>query len=281
MSLTDPTDMESVIAAARASMSPQILFQDKHFAKVFVPATNGTGAIVNVPLEKTLSTPVRKRGVVTVFDAASFNMVLADNKDAGDISIYINRDPENPTVTAVLNGNGTHGPGWGDFLVSIDFRPTPQWLRWKSIDSKFLDQLEFAEFVEDNLADIREPAGATMLEIASYLVATKSADFKSGVRLSSGQVQFQNIENIETKVGAGAIEVPEMITLGIAPLQGSAAYSVPTRFRYRLTDGRLKLGIKLQRVEDLMHGVIDDVIAKIERGTNISVFEGLAPSPTA
>lgn len=274
-----PDNIQSVIDAARAGNRPTTLFQDKHFAKVFIGGIDRPGSVVDIDLEKTLDKPVRKRGSVIVFDPASFNMVLADNKDAGDISIYIDRNPEHPVITAVLNGNGISGPGWGDFRAQIAFRATPQWERWKGIDGKFLDQTAFAEFIEDNLADIFDPAGATMLEIATYLQATKSVDFKSGIRLSSGQVQLQNIESVEAKVSAGAIEIPEMITLCLAPLQGSATFKVPARFRYRIQSGTLFLGIKLQRVEDLMKNVLDDVIAKIERGSNISVFEGAAPQP--
>lgn len=67
--------------------------------------------------------------------------------------------------------------------------------------------------------------------------------------------------------------------LALAPLQGGAPYAVPARFRYRLEDGKLRLGIKLERVEDLMDRVLEDVIAKIERGSNVSVLDGRAPQP--
>lgn len=272
-------NMQAVIDAARKAAEPNVLFKGDAFAKVFIPrGRDGTGEIVDIDLEKTLPFPVRKRGRVTVFDAASFNQIIADNGDAGNIAIYLDRNPEAPSIVAVLNGHGKDGAGWGDFRVNISFRPTPQWQKWRQIDGQMMAQSEFAEFIEDNIADIAEPAGATMLEIATYLQATRTTNFKSGIRLSSGAVQFQNLEDVNAQVGAGLMAVPETFTLALSPLFGAPLYRVPARFRWRLVDGKLRLGIKLQRVEDLMGTLIEDVIAKIERGSNVSVVDGLPPA---
>ena len=273
--------MQAVIDAARAVSAPTEIGGNETFRTYFIPGFgNHPSRIESVDLETGLKGPLRKRGTVTVFDAASFNMVLADNAGAGDVAIYIDRNPIRPAVVALLNGHGKGGPGWGDFRAQIEFRKTPQWEKWTSIDGKLLPQTAFAEFIEDNMEDIAEPVGARMLEIATYLEATRTVNFKSGIRLSSGEIQFQNLENLDAKVGAGAIAIPETIVLGLAPLQGSPLFRVPARFRYRLSDGKLTLGVKLQRIEDLMRDVLDDVVAKIERGANVSMIEGRAPEVT-
>ncbi len=271
-------NVQAIIETARRGASPYFLGelpQNNHL--MFVPNL-GDGTVVD--LEKHLAVPVRKRGQVAVFDAASFNIVIADNMDAGDVSIYIDRNPVKPAVVAVLNGHGKKGAGWADFRAVLQFRETPQWQRWNAINDKFLPQLAFAEFIEDNLEDIADPSGATMLEIATYLEATKAVDFKSGIRLSNGLGQLQNSESIDAKVGTGKIAIPEVFTLAIAPFFGIDRYKVPARFRYRITDGKLTLAFKLQRSEDLMEQVLGDILAKIERGTNISVLEGLPPPAT-
>jgi uncharacterized protein YfdQ (DUF2303 family) len=274
-------NLQAVIDAGRAQLPPTKLHHTPGRELYFVPrGANGDGQFYTHDTEAGAATPLRKRGAVTVFDAASFNMVLADNKDAGNIAIYIDRNPTKPAVVAVLNGNGPAGPGWGDFRASIEFRPTPQWAKWTGIDGKMLPQATFAEFIEDNLADIADPAGARMLEIATHLEATRTVNFKSAMRLSNGNVQFHNNEDTDAKVSAGKIDVPEIFVLALAPLQGLPLYKVPARFRYRITEGKLALGLKLQRVEDLMTSVLDDVVAKIDRGDNISVIEGRAPDAT-
>jgi uncharacterized protein YfdQ (DUF2303 family) len=275
--MTDQTDMQAVIDAARQGQRIENLRPDVYPVLWAPNAARGEGAVV--ALERYLAAPERKRGTIDVFDAASFNQVLRDNDGAGAVSIYLDRNPEKPSVVAVLNGHGEAGPGWGDLRCRIVFQSTPQWAKWRGIDGKLMGQTEFAEFVEDNLADIADPPGATMLEVATAFQATRTTAFRRAVRLGSGQLQFENSENIEAKVGAGLIEVPETLTLALAPLQGCPLYQVPARFRYRLEDGKLRLGIKLQRIEDLMREVLEGVIAQIERGTNVSVLDGIAPPP--
>lgn len=279
--MDEPNNMQAIIDAARSGATTNVLFQDARHATVFLPiGKDGHGEIVEVELEKWLAAPARKRGHVVVYDAASFNQILADNRDAGNIAIYLDRNPDCPSVVAVLNGHGKGGPGWADFRAEIAFRPTPQWLKWKAIDGKLLPQSVFAEFVEDNLADIADPPGATMLEVATYLQATRTTNFKSGLRLADGTVQFQHLQDDDAKVGAGLLAVPELFTLGIAPLFGLPPYRVPVRFRYRIVEGKLTLGVKLQRVEDMMAQIVEDVIANIERGADVSVMDGKAPEPT-
>lgn len=267
--MMDENDMQSVIAAAREGVAPVLQTPGN---LVFSPQTRDF-----VSLEAFLPAPTRKRGTVTVYDAASLNMVIADNSDAGNVVIYLDRDLNNPRIVAVLNDCGANGPGWRDFRAEIAFRQTPQWQKWKAIDGKMMPQASFAEFIEENLSDIADPPGASMLEIVTYLEATRTVNFKSAVRLSNGAIQLHNAEDIDAKVGSGRIEVPETFTLGLRPFLGTEPYSIPARFRFRIQDGKLHLGFKLQRVEDLMQQLIDDVVAKIERGANVSIIEGKAP----
>lgn len=277
----DDSNMQAVIDAARAVGKPEAIAGNAAMQPFFIPEFGAHASRVEtIDMEKGQPKPLRKRGIVTVFDAASFNMVLADNRDAGNIAIYIDRNPTKPAVVAVLNGHGKDGAGWADFRAQIEFRQTPQWAKWTGIDGKLMPQVTFAEFIEDNMEDIADPSGATMLEISSYLQVTRTVNFRSGIRLSSGAIQFQNVQDDDAKVGAGSIAIPETITLGLAPLQGSPSFRVPARFRYRLKEGKLELGVKLQRIEDLMRDVLEDVVAKIERGANVSVIEGRAPDAT-
>lgn len=274
--MTEKSDMQAVIDAARQGVKPDVISENVYY----LPNANaGSGAVAS--LERFLAAPQRKRGETLVFDPASFNQVVRDNMQPGRASIYIDRDVAKPGICAVLNGNGPAGPGWADLRVRIGFRPTPQWQKWQAIDGKLLGQAEFAEFVEDNLADIVMPAAAQMLEVVTQFQATRTTAIRRAIRLSNGLMQFEHTENIDAKVGAGLIEVPEAMVLSLAPFIGCPLYEVPARFRYRLTDGALKLGVKLQRVEDLMRVVLDDVVQKIERSTDISVLEGVPPVPVA
>lgn len=253
-------NMQAVIDVARSSVVATKIETVGGVAIYATPGRDGGVSLQTVSLETGLAAPIRKRGTVKVFDAVSFNAIIGANDDAGNVTIYVNRDADAPAIVAVLNDMGETGTGWGDFRAEIVFRFTPQWKKWTAIDGKMLSQAEFAEFIEDNLGDVMTPPGADMLEIAQYLSATRSVDFKSAIRLSSGQIQLQNVENLDAKVGSGQTAIPEVITLGIAPVFGLPPFKVDARFRYRITDGKLKLGIKLQRIEDIMEAVVNDMV---------------------
>lgn len=278
--MDDRTNMQAVIEAARQGVTPIITGVEAEAPLLYAPAANkGQGELVS--LERYLAEPLRKRGTTEVFDVASFNQVVRDHGQEGRTAIYLDRNPEMPAVVAVLNGGAKSSPGWGDLRCAIRFCATPQWAKWRAIDGNMLPQGTFAEFIEDNLADIVQPAAATMLEVATAFHATLSTRFGRAMRLSSGMIELQHVESADAKVGAGQIAVPETLTLGLAPLHGSPIYQVPARFRYRIRDGELTMGVKLQRIEDLMRTVLEEVIVKIERSTDIPVLEGLAPPPVA
>lgn len=284
-------NLQAVIDAARAGQTPVRLLDVGKIAHFSVPSKDGP-VLKAISLESGLAAPVRKRGTIEVFDAASFNAILDANTDAGNIVVYVDRDADNPAIIAVMNGHGASGAGWGDFRVSIFFRFTPQWKKWKAIDGKMLIQAEFAEFIEDNLGDVASPPGAEMLEIAQYLSATRSVDFKSGVRLSDGRIQLTNVESTDAKVGTGQTAIPETIALGLAPVFGLPPFRVDARFRYRIEGGKLRLGIKLQRIEDIMAAVVNDMVhgavgsegrpavVGIELPNGSVIVEGIAPAVT-
>lgn len=269
----DVDNMQAVIDAARKGHELKTLSADEHFQVIYTP----THGVVTVDLQKHNAAPFRKYGAVTVFDADSFNALLAANAVPGATTIYINPDAAKPAIVAVINGNGAAGPGFGDFRVSIGFRETPQWAKWKAIDGRLLPQAEFAEFVEDNLADIATPDGATMMEIVTYLQATRSVDFRSGIKLSNGAVQLTNNESIEASVGAGNIAVPDVFEIALSPIFGVQPFKVPARFRYRIEDRRLKLGFKLQRIEDIVSTIIREIDGEIDAIEGVTKVWGIAP----
>lgn len=255
--MSDENNMAAVIAAARQSVGITMVPGLDHAAYVPTPEK---GHIED--LQKYFGSPRRKSGTVVVFDAGSFNEIVDANADTGTPRVYVNRDVASPSIIGILNDHGEN-PGWRDLRVQLEFRQTPQWQKWRAMDGKMVGQADFAEFIEENLADLAQPTGAEMLEIVTYLQATRSTEFKSGIRLSNGNLQFVNVENTTAKVGAGQIEVPEKFELAITPFQGLPLFAVPARFRYRLNGGVLTMGLKLERIENLMNQVLGEAMSQI------------------
>lgn len=216
--------------------------------------------------------PPRKRGTTTVRDAASW--IAYYGKHAVESS-EVYADSERLTITAVLDAHGKDEASWGEHRLVLALRTTDSWKQWLQSDGQLLDQETFAEFLEDHLPELLEPSSADMLEIAQSLQAHTKVDFQSGVRLASGQRQFQYVETQTTKAGQkGSLEVPEQFTIGLVPFEGSAGYRLTARLRYRITDRGLRMGYKLERPADTLRTAFADVVDGIDGDIEQPVMNG-------
>jgi uncharacterized protein YfdQ (DUF2303 family) len=268
-------DFSEIITIAQKAMKPEPIAVGGTERLLFLPANEHEGAkIVDLDQYAPPLVPRRKSGTIVVFSVHAFNNILFANKDAGTQRVYLDQNLAGPVITGVMNDHGEEGPGWRDFRCVIQFRETVQWKKWRAIDGKMLSQEDFAEFIEQNITDIFDPPGAQMLEIVTYLQATRSVDFKSALSLSNGQVQLQNIESVDAKVGAGQLAIPAEFTLALMPIQGADTFKIPARFRYRIVDGKLRLGLKLLRIEEVMDQIFDEAVKNIAVGEGVTMIAG-------
>lgn len=271
----------TLIKAIREGVHPVKAHETAGRTTYVIPAIDHRPATtLEIDKEAGLPQPLRKRGVIAVFEDNSFvtmvkkTLATANTTSALEPTIYVDTNPLAPAIVAVMNDHGEHS-GWGDFRIEMSFRRTPQWLKWTKQDGQFLQQASFAEFIEDNLDDIVEPESAQMLEIVSHLEATRTTNFRSGVRLPSGTVQLVHEQNDQVKVG-NELEVPAEFKIGLKPFIGQPSYVIPARFRYRIHDGKLHLGFRLQRLETMMEKIITDLVAAVGNGLpDVPLVQGL------
>jgi uncharacterized protein YfdQ (DUF2303 family) len=210
-------------------------------------------------VEQFMPAPYDRAGLVTLFDPASFAAYVS--RFASESSVIF-ADGQRTTVTAILDyhealdDKARHGRWRAVFTL----RPTEDWRRWTGKNGQRMTQVDFAQFLEDNLATIAEPPGADLLTIATVLEVKRDVTFRSAIRLHDGMTQFRFEEN---DAAQGAVSLPPMIKLGIVPFEGTPHYGVDARVRYRLHDGKLSLWYDLVRpdkiVEDAFAGVENDI----------------------
>lgn len=190
-----------------------------------------------------------------------------------------------PVVTAVLNDHTEAiAPGWRDHRVSLNLRSTPLWAHWVGRDGKLTGQLEFAEHVEDGLAAVAQPDAATLLEIAQTFDANRKVQFRSATRITNGEIQMRWDEDTQATAGrSGSVEIPDRIVLMLEPWPGAgAAYEVQARLRYRLREGQLTIGYRLDRIDEVMRHAVADLRAYLtELLSDYPVLAGQAPGPVA
>jgi uncharacterized protein YfdQ (DUF2303 family) len=113
-----------------------------------------------------------------------------------------------------------------------------------------------------------------MLEVATNLQATTSAQFGSAMRLSNGAAQFKYHEDITAS--AGGFEVPEQFCIAIPVFQNGPTYLIHARLRFRLTSGKLQFWYDLVRPHKVIEAAAADITAIIKEQTGLPFYNGNA-----
>ncbi|CPX18452.1 Uncharacterized conserved protein [Mycobacteroides abscessus] len=208
-------------------------------------------------LERYLPNPRRDRGTTTVLDVDSFNKLI-DGALHLDAVAYADRGPSR--ITAVLNDKG-----WRDHRIVVALQLSREWNHWAAADGKLLNQIAFAEHIEDGLAAITSPPAADLMEVVQNFQTKRKVEFQSGHRTQSGEVQFQYKEEATATAGGkgGHIEVPEHFTLRIPVYERGDVYDLTARLRFRIGQDGLLLGYKLDRAGDVKDVAFDAEVAKL------------------
>jgi len=221
--------------------------------------------------EEILPAPIRKRGGTTLHDAASFIAVVNDQKGEAT-RLYSTINP--PTFTAIFNDVAA-APGWRDHTAKYNAPLSPEWKTWNASSGKGQNQADFAQFIETNLPDIAEPAGAVVLEVARTLEAKKKVNFASSVRLSDGSTQFTYEEDVQGSAQKGQMQVPEVFVLAIPVFENGDLWKVEAQLRYRIADGgKLTIWYELVRPHKVIETAVKELRATIATETGLPVLVG-------
>ena len=272
-------DAQAIIDAVTEGLKASPLSADGRF---FVAGKSLKVIDLEDHLDAHRDRPRRKVGTYAVHDGESFVAYLA--KHGLDRETEVWADVVKARIVGVINGHlGTTGDGlhasagWADHRVTYDVQYTDAWKAWAAHDGKLLDQSTFAEHLEDRAIDIIRPTAAEMLELAQTFQATIGVKFESSKLLSSGERQLEYREQVDAKAGrAGQLEVPKDFELALTPFEGASPYRVVARFRYRIQDGVLRVGYRLERPADMLRDAFLGVVDKIEEGIEAPVFRGVS-----
>lgn len=276
MSTENHSDLQAVVDAGIAAAEPVALADGR---TAFALPAAGKVTIVEPINEKHLDNPRRATGTSKVLevDALAF---LWEKHSTGTSEIFA--DPKGFTIDAILNADAGAGEvaGHRDHRVVLELVTTDAWKAWARYDGQLIDQQTFAEFIEERISDIAEPSGADMLELAQSFEATVKADFKQAALLGSGERKFVFEETVAAKAGQrGELTIPSEFVVALQPFEASDAYRITARFRYRLRDGHLLLGYKLDRPEDVQRSAFKDVVTAVGEACGYTPLVGTAPAP--
>lgn len=274
--MPETTENHDLIRAAQEAVHPHQLAPGRWLVR----DSNGAARVIDLTheIEHDQPNPNRKTGQRTLTDVASFAGYLYKHGQDDHTEIYGNRDQG--TIRAIINGNGTktsgpgidgHGEaGWGDHTVTLQLRPSDDWKEWTAYDGKLLTKDQFAEFVEDHLPNFAN--GAAFLELARSFRATINVEFGNAEH-AGGKTTVNYTKTTEAKAGQkGAVAFPDTITIGLYVYEGGKPYKLDARLRYKVTDGELRIGFKLQRPRDVEQAAFDEFVDEVQEATQRTVW---------
>jgi uncharacterized protein YfdQ (DUF2303 family) len=226
-----------------------------------------------------LPAPQRKKGTTTVEDVDSFAAYYRKHADE-HTEVYVSITGRR--ICAVLDAHTPDAPRWGEHHLVLQLKTTKAWGEWTGMDRKTMGQTAFAEFVEDHLADIREPAAAELLEIASTFQAKTKVTFASALALPGGDRKLVWEESTDASAGTrGQLQVPTMFKVALTPLElpvpeggERVVYGLAARFRYRIQGGSLHVLYLLDDPAPILRDAMLDVVKQVETALGITVLRG-------
>ncbi len=265
-------DIQAAVAAGAALGDPRT-----------ADAAPGSGVFTVVPkgyelasLEGFLARPLHVRQIVDLDDAESFIEYVKEYRLDERTRIFF--DQEEAEFVAVLDyhGNG-EAPEWCAHRAMFKAQQSVEFTTWMAQNKRQMQQVEFARFLEENLPDVVEPAGAVLLEIALTFEAKKDVEFASGVRLQNGQIQLTYNEVVRGTAQKGTLEVPEQFVLGIPIHTGGPSYRIPVRLRWRLHEGKATFWYELVRPHRFVEAALKEIRERIAAETALKVLAGSLP----
>lgn len=242
-------DAAAIIDAARQTAIPVKVDPTQIESHVFVIPEGAKLDRVDFE-EWHLPRPRRLTGDVHVEDVASFEAYVREFYDADATTLWVNA--QDHRVMGVLDDAHRDTSAWREHRVTLQLVTTPEWRRWRAADGKLMSQEEFARHIEISELDVVTPDAAELLEIAQTFYASTTAEFRSGTRLQSGEVQFSWVEEQTATAGRnGELSIPAKFELRVAPFHGEDLCAVTALLRYRVREGKLTIGYELVRPADV------------------------------
>lgn len=230
---------------------------------------------VTAAMEKANPARNRKSGTVVLASVDSLIQYMVDQIKPDDAYGYA--DIAERTITAVFNDQRSAIAGWRDHRAVYKAEHTTEWAMWVNRNKNKFSQLEFAEFIEDNIADLNGEEAGLLLNVATTIAAKTAINFSSAKRLDNGQNQLVYNEVIDATAGAnGELKIPQKFTLGIRIFKNGDPYAVTARLKYRMGNGQVSFFYELERPERSVEDAFNTYVEKVATASGYTVLLGKA-----
>ncbi len=297
------TENQTIAEEIKAIYKPQTITIMGHEGEdihvLAVPTRNGIELKSTVPFtDEYLTAPKRRKGVAQIKSLESFIAHVNRFKDK-DSALFANPDKSSPSLQAVLNYHKSGeievaAPRFGDHRTAYSFPLSKEWNLWNRYHGKEMKQAEFAEFLEDNITDVRAPideeitgkiqelreliggnfaSPQKLMQLSKGLSVTESSKVKNSTNLATGETSI--VYETEHTDGAGApVNVPNFFLITIPVFEMGQPYLMAVRLRYRIRSGAIAWIFQLCRIENVFDDAFEEACNQAKDETALPLFVG-------
>lgn len=210
-------------------------------------------------------------------DVSSFTAYVLKFAD-DDTIVFANPSADGVEVAAIIDYHHGVTPEWCKHKATFKTQLTPEYQTWMAANRKQMNQVDFATWLEDNANLMVEPSGTDLLELVRTLHGHKNARFSGEVRLATGNYSVsweeETVVKATTKTEGGSIELPRIITAGIAPFLGASPYAIQARLKTKVEERKLALWFETIAPHVIIRDSINLVCAQIKAALNRPLLIG-------
>jgi uncharacterized protein DUF2303 len=317
--MTDKTEAEAIAElAGERDRKPFTIELDAPDGEthplLLLPQAGGNWTVLSVKknMDEWRTEPERRKGTARLTEVESFIAHLNRFKEEHSC-IFVDRNPKAPSMLAVLDyhealkptqlfGGGVRQDGrprFGEHRSHYAFPVSDAWKIWSSMNGHEFDQGAFAQFIEDNLADVAVPEVARESARAQTFMATFRCNFGGPEKIlqlsrgltvhvgdkveqymdpatGEGRLRFESQHT--TTVGGEQVPVPSAFILTIPVFREGTVYIMVARFRYRVKGGSATFWYNLHRPEQIFDDAIAGVVEMVKAATGLPVLAGAPES---
>lgn len=285
----------------------------KRLKAAVVLAPKNLNRIDLAPVIEALRTqPDRREGIHIAHTLDSFAEITNRFK-AENSAIFA--DLNKSTFTTIFDfhpeGADNADARFGKHRAFYDLPFSKEWAAWTEQNGQPMQQHEFAEFIEDRIADVAMPSGnllGTITDAATggdfgdkspseqlaYLAKILGGRFampnelvalSRGLAIREG-LQFRQAENINTgeqtiifdselQDGSGApLQVPNLFLIAVPVYHAGVVYALAVRLRFRRQGKSLIWVYQMYRVDKALEHAFDESVIKAEEATGLPLYRG-------
>jgi uncharacterized protein YfdQ (DUF2303 family) len=235
--------------------------------------------------------PATKRGTAKALTLESF-IALTERHMTEDSAVFADTTWTKPALTAVIDyhQNETGGaPDNGKHRVVYDFPLSEEWSAWIATNGAAFNQLDFAAFIEDRIAELTAPTEdevrqyedlfnttvatpAELMKLSRGMQVNVESKVKNASVLQTGAAQIV-FEEEHRDAGGNVLKVPGLFLLSIAPFFMGEKARIPVRLRYRVQNGAIKWFYQIYRPDLAVTQRVRDDLAIVDQRTGLPCFE--------